>query len=67
MHTVIQALQGHAGAEEEATGLAGKRKHPRPVGEVPGAGGQRDDGVSHHGLQKVLSHSDIFKLKKGYL
>lgn len=55
LHPVIQAFQVHVGAEEETASLARKRKHPRSVRPVPGAGGQRDDRVGHTG--QLGSHS----------
>lgn len=42
---VVQALQVHAGAEEEPPGLAGKREHSGRAGAVPGPGDQWDDWV----------------------
>ena len=47
LHPVIQALQVHAGGQEEPAGLARKREHPRRFGPVSGAGGQWDDRVGH--------------------
>lgn len=55
LHPVIQALQVHAGAEEEPAGLARKREHPRLVGAVSGAGDQRDDRVGHAEKHQVLA------------
>lgn len=50
---VIEAFQVHAGAEEESASLARKREHSRPVGQLSGAGSQRDDRVGPTEQHKV--------------
>lgn len=65
VHLVIQAFQVHVGAEEKTAGLERKRKHPRPVRPVPGAGGQRDDWV--WGKNAILASFIWLKEKHAYI